>query len=168
MVSNGGKDGVPDAAGKGEIVVYQPDEIAESIICVRGEHVIIDRDIAALYEVSTKRLNEQVKRNITRFPETFRFQLTKSEFDGLVANCDRFEKLKHSSTLPYAFTEQGVAMLSAVLHSDMAVRVSISIMEAFVFMRHSLSSSRNLSKRMDIIELKQVEMKSDIDYLFNN
>lgn len=167
MVSNGGKDGVPDAAGKGEIVVYQPDEIAESIICVRGEHVIIDRDIAALYEVSTKRLNEQVKRNITRFPETFRFQLTKSEFDGLVANCDRFEKLKHSSTLPYAFTEQGVAMLSAVLHSDMAVRVSISIMEAFVFMRHSLSSSRNLSKRMDIIELKQVEMKSDIDYLFN-
>lgn len=119
----------------GNIVVYQADEIIGYIVSVREKQVILDRDIASLYGVSTKRLNEQVKRNIERFPESFRFQISKEELNGLVADCDRLGTLKHSSSLPYVFTEQGVAMLSAVLHSDIAVRVSISIMEAFVFMR---------------------------------
>ena len=105
------------------IDIYKQDKIIEYIISVREKQVILDRDIATLYGVSTKRLNEQVKRNIERFPETFRFQLTEKEFNELVADCDRFTPMKHSSTLPYAFTEQGVSMLSAVLHSDIAIQV---------------------------------------------
>ena len=92
-------------------------------------------------------MNEQVKRNKERFPENFRFQISKEELNELVADCDRFGTLKHSSSLPYVFTEQGVAMLSAVLHSDIAVRVSISIMEAFVFMHEGFHSSTPYRKR---------------------
>ena len=88
---------------------------------------MIDRDLAELYGVETKRLNEAVKRNIERFPERFRFQLTKEEMAELVANCDRFNSLKHSTVRSYAFTEQGVAMLSTVLRSETAIRVSIRI-----------------------------------------
>jgi len=88
---------------------------------------MIDRDLAELYGVETKRLNEQVKRNIERFPKEFRFQLTEEEKNELVANCDRLKNLKHSSVLPHVFTEQGVAMLSAVLRSHTAVKVSICL-----------------------------------------
>src|SRR5699024_991862 len=94
--------------------------IEQRIITDRGTLVMFERDLAEMYQVEVKRLNEQVKRNINRFPETFRFQLNSLEKDELVANCDRFESLKHSSVNPYAFTEQGVAMLSAVLRSDIA------------------------------------------------
>lgn len=151
----------------GNIVIYTPDEVAGYIVSIRGKQVILDRDIAALYGVSTKRLNEQVKRNKERFPENFRFQISKEELNELVADCDRFGILKHSSSLPYVFTEQGVAMLSAVLHSDIAVKVSISIMEAFVFMRHDVSSQCSLSKRIDVLELKHLEMRKDLDDIFN-
>lgn len=101
-----------------------------------------------------------------RFPESFRFQLSEDEFKQVVADCDRFSTLKHSSVYPYAFTEQGVAMLSAVLHSEIAVQVSISIMEAFVAMRHDMSSRHNLAKRMDILEFRQIEMRQDLDLIF--
>ena len=151
----------------GNIVIYTPDEVAGYIVSIRGKQVILDRDIAALYGVSTKRLNEQVKRNKERFPENFRFQISKEELNELVADCDRFGILKHSSSLPYVFTEQGVAMLSAVLHSDIAVKVSISIMEAFVVMRHDVSSQFSLSKRIDVLELKHLEMRKDLDDIFN-
>lgn len=151
----------------GNIVIYTPDEVAGYIVSIRGKQVILDRDIAALYGVSTKRLNEQVKRNKERFPENFRFQISKEELNELVADCDRFGILKHSSSLPYVFTEQGVAMLSAVLHSDIAVKVSISIMEAFVVMRHDASSQCSLSKRIDVLELKHLEMRKDLDDIFN-
>lgn len=151
----------------GNIVIYTPDEVAGYIVSIRGKQVILDRDIAALYGVSTKRLNEQVKRNKERFPENFRFQISKEELNELVADCDRFGILKHSSSFPYVFTEQGVAMLSAVLHSDIAVKVSISIMEAFVVMRHDVSSQCSLSKRIDVLELKHLEMRKDLDDIFN-
>lgn len=151
----------------GNIVIYTPDEVAGYIVSIRGKQVILDRDIAALYGVSTKRLNEQVKRNKERFPENFRFQISKEELNELVADCDRFGILKHSSSLPYVFTEQGVAMLSAVLHSDIAVKVSISIMEAFVVMRHDVSSQCSLSKRIDVLELKHLEMRKDLNDIFN-
>jgi len=91
--------------------------IQEYILTFRGMQVVLDSDLAKLYSVKTKRLNEQVKRNIERFPERFRFKLNKNEFSKLVANCDRLEALKHSTTYPYVFTEEGVAMLSAVLNS---------------------------------------------------
>ena len=101
------------------------DTIKSKILVIRGQQVMIDRDLAELYGVETKRLNEQVKRNIERFPEEFCFQLTSTEKIELVANCDRFNPLKHSTTEPYAFTEHGVTMLAAVLKSETAVKASI-------------------------------------------
>lgn len=92
--------------------------IESKILSLRGKQVMIDRDLAELYGVETKRLNEQVKRNIERFPAEFCFQLTATEKAELVANCDRFNPLKHSTTEPYAFTEHGVTMLAAVLKSE--------------------------------------------------
>lgn len=97
--------------------------IENRILTIRDNQVIVDRDLVELYGVDTKRLNEQVKRNLERFPERFRFQLTNDEKNELVANCDRFKTLKHSSSNPFVFTEQGVAMLSAVLKSETAMEV---------------------------------------------
>jgi len=92
-------------------------QIENRILSIRGVQVMIDRDLAELYQVAVKRLNEQVKRNIDRFPESFRFQINDHEKHELVAFCDRFQSLRHSSVNPFAYTEQGVAMLSAVLKS---------------------------------------------------
>lgn len=132
-------------------------EITDYIVTFRSQHVMLDRDLAALYGVSTKVLNQAVKRNIDRFPQNFRFQLAKSEFTELVTNCDRFTNLKHSTSMPYAFTEQGVAMLSAVLRSDTAIAMSIKIIEAFVAMRRFLVSNAQIFQRLDSIELHQME-----------
>ena len=99
-------------------------EIESRIFEFRSLQVMIDRDLAEMYQVETKVLNQAVKRNSDRFPDYYRFQLTNTEKNELVTNCDRFENLKHSSSNPYVFTEQGVAMLSAVLRSDIAVKVS--------------------------------------------
>lgn len=135
-------------------------QIEKMIFTFRGVQVIVDRDLATLYGVETKRLNEQVKRNIIRFPEHFRFQLSERETDELVANCDRLNSLKHSSITPYVFTEQGVAMLSTVLHSEAAVEVSIQIMDAFVTMRHFLASNAQIFQRLEVIEHHQLEMSA--------
>jgi len=96
-----------------EVSIIRSNDIQGRIFTIRGQQVMVDRDLAELYGVESKRLNEQVKRNIERFPEKFRFQLSKAEKDELVANCDRFTSLKHSTVSPYVFTEQGVSMLSA-------------------------------------------------------
>jgi phage regulator Rha-like protein len=127
---------------------------------------MIDRDLAELYSVQTKRINEQVKRNIDRFPLQFCFQLTKKEFNELVANCDRFINLKHSSTLPYAFTEQGVAMLSAVLRSQTAIKMSIQIIQAFVHMRKFIIENADIFRRIDKIELAQTVTDSKFERIF--
>ena len=140
--------------------------IKNMIFSFRGLQIMIDRDLAELYGVSTKRLNEQVKRNINRFPKNFRFQLTDNEKIELVANCDRFEKLKHSSVNPYAFTEQGVAMLSAVLHSQTAVEISINIMEAFVDMRKFIFKNATIFQQLNRIERKQIENDNKFEILF--
>lgn len=95
-------------------ISYNSGGIETLILTIQGKQVLLDRDLAMLYNVETKRLNEQVKRNIERFPTRFRFQLSKDELNELVANCDRFNALKHSTSCPYVFTEQGVAMLSTV------------------------------------------------------
>ena len=125
------------------------EEIAQLIMNVRGMQVMVDRDLAVLYGVETKRLNEQVRRNIERFPERFRFQLTREETDELVANCDRLNALKHSTVIPYVFTEQGISMLSTVLHSQTAIAVSIKIMDAFVSMRRFIATNAQLFQRLD-------------------
>lgn len=128
--------------------------IFKKIFIIRNHRVMIDRDLAELYGVTTKRLNEQVKRNIKRFPTDFMYHLTKSEFTELVANCDRLNILKHSSSLPYVFTENGVAMLSSILNSDRAIAVNIRIMRVFTGLRKMLSEYGNLSKRIDAMEQK--------------
>jgi len=134
-------------------------DITKLIVVVRGQQVLIDRDIAMLYNVETKVLNQKVKRNVARFPKRFRFQLTKQEMQGLVTNCDRFESLKHSSSPPYAFTEQGISMLSAVVTSQKAVDTSIRIMDAFVGMRRYLSANAHIFQRLDHVERQQIESK---------
>ena len=115
---------------KNEMIIQN--NIESKILSLRGKQVMIDRDLAELYGVETKRLNEQVKRNIERFPAEFCFQLTATEKAELVANCDRFNPLKHSTTEPYAFTEHGVTMLAAVLKSEIVLidgYVDLSVME---------------------------------------
>jgi len=141
--------------------------IQQQIILLRGKQTLLDRDLAKIYQVDTKVLNQAVKRNIDRFPKEFRFQLNKDEIQELVTNCDRFNSLKHSINLPYAFTEYGVAMLSAVLRSTIAVQVSIQIMKAFVVMRHILLTNQELQNRIATIELKQQCIDDKINELFD-
>ena len=141
--------------------------IQNKILVVRNQQVMIDRDIAELYGVETKRLNEQVKRNIERFPADFMFALNKAEKDELVANCDRFNTLKHSIVMPNAFTEQGVAMLSSVLKSQAAVDVNIKIMRAFVSMRKFLLNNAQIFQRLDSLEMHRIESDKRIDELFD-
>ena len=136
------------------INLYNTSEIENRIFTMRGVQVMVDRDLAELYQVETKVLNQAVKRNIDRFPTVFRFLLTDAEKTELVTNCDRFKNLKHSSNNPYVFTEQGVAMLSAVLRSNTAVKVSIEIINAFVEMRKLLHNNTLLLQRVQAVENK--------------
>ncbi|MES2589145.1 MAG: ORF6N domain-containing protein [Bacteroidota bacterium] len=140
--------------------------IENRIFNLRGFRVMIDRDLAELYGVETKVLNQAIKRNIERFPETFRFQLIAIELIKLVAFCDRLEILKHSSVLPFVFTEQGVAMLSAVLKSETAVKISIQIMSSFVEMRKIVSENNLIISRMDKLENKQFESDEKFERIF--
>lgn len=148
-------------------LVVQDIAIQDKIFTIRGYQVMMDRDLADLYGVETKRLNEQVKRNIQRFPSRFMFQLTSEEKNELVANCDRFAPLKHSSTLPYAFTEQGVSMLSAVLKSPTAIEMSIRVIEAFVAMRRFVNQHALVFERMDSLERKQYATDSKVDAILD-
>ena len=149
------------------LVIVHNKEIQSMIYTFRGSQVMIDRDLAYLYNVETKALNQAVKRNINRFPESFRFQISDDEKDELVTNCDRFKTLKHSSLNPYAYTEQGIAMLSAVLRSDVAVEVSIKIMNSFVEMRKFLLSNREMFARLYRVELKQLETDKKLEEVFD-
>lgn len=133
------------------------EEIKTRIYEIRGLKVMLDRDLAELYNIETKVLNQSIKRNSNRFPENFRFQITEIEMKQLVTICDRFKTLKHSNTLPYAFTEQGVAMLSALLKSDIAIKTSIQIIEAFVSMRRFLVSNAGLLQRLEQVEKHQIK-----------
>ena len=152
----------------------QPTNIENKILVIRGQQVMLDRDLAELYGVETKRLNEQVKRNIERFPEDFMFSLNKTEKDEVVAICDHLQALKFSPSLPFAFTEQGVAMLSSVLKSQKAVEVNIQIMRAFVSMRHFLHNNAQIFTEINTIKnqllevnIHQKESDRRIDELFD-
>lgn len=121
---------------------------------LRGYKVMIDADLASLYESETKKLKQQVRRNQDRFPDDFMFELTLDEKEQLVTNCDRFNNLKHSSVNPMAFTEQGVAMLSSVLRSPKAVKINIEIMRAFVYYRQILLQNQDLYKKVTELDEK--------------
>lgn len=142
-----------------------PDSIQDRIITIRNTQVMLDEDLAVLYGVELKRLNEQVKRNIERFPEPFCFQLTAEEAEGLRSQNATLEsgRGKHRKYLPYVFSEQGVAMLSAVLRSETAVAVSIQIMNAFIVMRRFLRDNAQVFQRLGNLELRQIETDKTIE-----
>lgn len=142
--------------------------IQKRIFTVRGQQVIFDKDLADMYQVGTKVLNQAVKRNRERFPTAFRFQLTNDEDKSLRSQNVTLEdnRGKHRKYLPYAFSEQCVAMLSSVLRSDVAVKVSVQIMQAFVQMRKFITTNATLFQRLDTIELKQLKADQKFDQLF--
>ena len=142
-------------------------DIEKLIVTVRGEQVLIDQDIARIYGVTTKRLNQQAKRNIARFPESFRFELTKEEVGEVVANCDHLQPLKFRPTLPYAFTEQGIGQLSTVVHSKIAIERSIMIMNAFVAMRRFMVQNAGILIRIAHLEKHQIETDQKMDVLLD-
>ena len=149
---------------KGELVtncdqLVVVDNIESLIKVIRGQQVMLDRDLAALYGVETKRLNEQVKRNIKRFPEDFMFQLTREEcLRSQIATLNE-GRGQHLKYMPYVFTENGVAMLSSVLRSDTAIEVNIRIMRAFTSMRHFLQNNAEEFQRLFLLEYHQLEMQ---------
>jgi len=132
------------------------DPIAQRILLIRGHRVMLDSDLAELYEVTTKRLNEQVRRNIKRFPPDFMFQLTPEEFTSLRSQNATLKigRGHHRKYLPYAFTEQGVAMLSGVLNSERAIDVNVAIMRAFVKLREFAMTHKELSRKLNAMEKK--------------
>jgi hypothetical protein len=133
--------------------------IERKILLVRGLKVMLDSDLAKLYGVSTKRLNQQVRRNLKRFPADFMFQLTKEEYEALRLHFATLNegRGRHRKYLPFAFTEQGVAMLSSVLNSERAIAVNIEIMRAFVQFRQLLSTHRDLARKLEELEEKYDE-----------
>lgn len=140
------------AMGK-EVVLVPVERIEQMILSLQGQKVILDKDLAAMYEVSTSNLNKAVSRNIERFPQDFMFQLSVTEFNDLKFH---FGTSSWGGTrkLPRAFTEQGVAMLSSVLRSPRAVQVNIEIMRAFVKLRELLTSNRELARKLNALEKK--------------
>ena len=148
------------------LVIVHNKEIQSMIYTFRGRQVMLDSDLAMLYQVTTSNLNKAMKRNIARFPERFCFQLTENEYENL-----RFQNGISSLTnnyggrryMPYVFTEQGIAMLSAVLKSDIALEVSLKIMDSFVEMRKFLISNQELFSRLDKVELRQIDFEKKID-----
>ncbi|MDR4989127.1 MAG: ORF6N domain-containing protein [Bacteroidales bacterium] len=154
--------------------------IINLIFTIRGKQVMLDEHLADLYGIETKYLNRAVKRNPDRFPESFMFQLTREEYDSLrfqngTINTDESLRFQNGTSkerggrryLPYVFTEQGVAMLSAVLNSETAVKMSIVIMDAFVKMRHFLLENASLLKRIQNIETKQVDTENKVQILLD-
>ena len=140
--------------------------IVERILLIRGQKVILDRDLAELYGVETKYLNRQVKRNIERFPKQFMFKLTKTEKEELVTNWHRFRLLKHASSLPHVFTEHGVAMLASVLNSKQAIRLSIHIIEIFIKLRNFIVGYKDLAHKLEQLERKIEKHDTEIHTIF--
>lgn len=143
------------------------ESVSQKIFLIRGMKVMIDADLAELYGVPTKRLNEQVRRNRERFPEDFMFQLTATEKDEVVANCDHLKGIVFSYHLPYAFTEHGVAMLSSVLRSPRAVQVNILIIRAFIRLREMVTADRELVAQIEDLKREQKLQNRHIEKIWS-
>ena len=146
-------------------------DIKSMIYVIRNQQVMIDSDLAMLYQVETRVLNQAVKRNISRFPERFRFQLTKEEYENLksqfvISSLEDDNGYGGRRKLPFVFTEQGIAMLSAVLRSDVAIRVSIRIMDTFVEMRKYMANTSLLYERLNAMEVRQINYQAETDERF--
>ncbi len=152
-----------------KVAALVPESLSALVLYLRGEKVLLDSDLAKLYGVETKRLNEAVKRNIDRFPEDFMFQLTPLEREELNRSQIATGSQRHrdSRNLPYAFTEQGVAMLSSVLKSPRAVEVNIAIMRTFVQLRRLMDSNRLLADKIESLERKYAEHDENFTVVFD-
>lgn len=137
------------------------------IIEIGGHRVILDRDLAEVYGVTTKALNQAVKRNAQRFPPDFRFQLTVEERYEVVTNCDRLSNLKYASALPWAFTEHGALMAATVLNSARAVEMSVYIVRAFVRLREYARGHAEITNRLDALERRVTDHDDDLSEMFN-
>ena len=142
-------------------IAPKPENLAKLVFLIRGEKVLLDADLADLYAVATKVLNQAVKRNLDRFPEDFMFQLTPEEWGDMRSQIVTSSRRKLSA-VPYAFTEQGVAMLSSVLRSQRAVEVNIAIMRTFVQLRRLMDSNRDLRLRIEAMETRYDEQFSQV------
>jgi hypothetical protein len=129
-------------------------KLERRILALRGLRVMLDADLAEVYGVTTKRLNEQVKRNIDRFPPDFMFKLTEVEKAEVVANCDHLQRIKYSPVLPFAFTEHGAVMLASVVDSPVAVQASIQVVRAFVQLRQLLTQRDDMARKVEALEKK--------------
>ena len=147
--------------------IVPPETIETRILLIRGRKVMLDTDLASLYRVSTKRLNEQVKRNPSRFPGDFMFKLTAKEKAEVVAKCDHLRNLKFSPVLPYAFTEHGAVMLASVLNSPVAVEASIQVVRAFVRLREILATHKELAAKLAELEARVEGHDENIIALFD-
>ena len=143
----------------------QTEQIQRKILLIRGQKVMLDRDLAELYGVATGRLNEQVRRNLSRFPSDFMYQLTMEEFNNLKSQ-NAISRWGGTRKLPLAFTEQGVAMLSSVLRSQRAVQVNIGIMRVFVNIRRIISANKKFTNRIDALEYKVEKHDKKIENIF--
>jgi hypothetical protein len=142
------------------------ERLDSAILEIRGERVMLDYDLAAIYGVTTKALNQAVKRNRDRFPADFMFELTLDEKDELVTNCDRLAALKHSSSIPYAFTEHGAVMLASILKSKRAVEVSVFVVRAFIRMRRMLADQRRFAIKLAELESKSAAHDKNFQIVF--
>jgi hypothetical protein len=143
------------------------ERIESAIMEIRGQKVMLDCDLAAVYGVTTKALNQAVKRNADRFPSGFMFELTVEERNELVTNCDRLARLKHSSSMPHAFTEHGAVMLAAVLKSKRAVEVSVFVVKAFIHMRRILASHHQLALKLAELESRLAAHDESLKVVFD-
>jgi hypothetical protein len=151
---------------KNKLSLIPLERIQKAIFLLRGDKVMLDSDLAGLYGVTTGNLNKAVRRNLRRFPSDFMFQLTPEEADGLLFQSGRSKRRGGSRHCPYAFTEQGVAMLSSVLHSDRAVQVNIAVMRAFVQLRQVLAGHAELARKLTDLERRIESHDSAIHSLF--
>lgn len=141
-----------------EIITYP--EIVSNVFYIRNKKVMLDFHLAIMYEVETRVLKQQIKRNPDRFPIDFMFQLTENEWRQLITNCDKLGAFKYSPTTPLAFTEQGVAMLSGILRSPLAIKVNIAIMRAFIKMREIIDDNNEIKEKIEQLEAKYDEQFS--------
>ena len=157
-----------------DIMILKNEDIKNKIYTIRDLQIMLDSDLAKLYQVETRVFNQAVKRNITRFPERFRFQLTENEFDEIKKSLRsqnvilENQRGKHRKYMPYVFTEQGISMLSAVLKSDIAIDVSIKIIDSFVNMRKFISQNADIFKRLDLMEKRQISFETKTEDKFDN
>jgi hypothetical protein len=147
-------------------VSNKEDNISSLIYFIRGEKVMLDYDLSALYAVENRALKQAVRRNIKRFPEDFMFILSASEWKEVITNCDNLGSRKYSPARPYAFTEQGVAMLSSILKSERAILVNIQIMRVFTRLRTLLESHREIIRKLELLEKKDLELDDKVTLIF--